>query len=105
MKTETESNLRMFLDMDESIPREEIQHFIDILNGKIDDSRDLGIIRYKRLMELTGLSHLTINRFIRLGFFDAAYVPGRTLAVGITLESYNRFLYAHHEDNWKGNRK
>ena len=105
MKTETENNLRMFMDMDSTIPREEVQHFIDILNGKISDTRDLGIIRYKRLMELTGLSHVTLNRFIQMGFFDAAHVPGRTLAVGVTVESYNRFLYTHHEDNWTRKRK
>jgi len=105
MKAETENNLRMFIDMDSTIPREEVQHFIDILNGKISDTRDLGIIRYKRLMELTGLSHLALNRYIRLGFLDAAYVPGRTLAVGVTLESYLRFIYTHHEDNWKTKRK
>lgn len=105
MKAETQSNLRILLDMDESIPREEIQHFFDILNGNISDARDLGIIRYKRLMELTGLSHITINRFIQMGFFDAAHVPGRTLAVGVTLESYNRFLLNHHEDNWGKKRK
>jgi len=105
MKAETENNLRMFIDMDSTIPREDVQHFIDILNGKISDAKDLGIIRYKKLMKLTGLCHLSVNRYIRLGFFEAAYVPGRTLAVGITLESYNRFLHDHHEDNWKGKRK
>ena len=105
MKPETESNLRMFLDLDKTIPRDVAQHFIDILNGKVCDTRDLGIIRYKKLMKLTGLSHITLNCYIKMGFLDAAYVPGRKLAVGVTLDSYNRVLYTHHEDNWKGKHK
>jgi len=105
MNSETESNLRMFLDMDNSISREIADHFIDILKGNISDARDLGFVRHKKLKQLTGLSRATLHRFIKAGFFDLAYVPGRTLAVGVTLDSYNRFLHDHHEDNWKGKRK
>jgi len=105
MKSETESNVRMFLDLDKSISPGDAQHFIDVLNGKISDARDLGIIRHKKLRQLTGLSCSSLYRFIKAGFFDPAYVPGRTLAVGITLDSYNRFLLTHHEDNWKGKHK
>lgn len=102
MKPETETKLRMIIDLDTSIPREEISHFLDILKGNISDARDLGFIRFKRVMELTGLSHASVYSYIQLGAFEPAYVPGRKLAIGITLESYNRFLHDHHEDNWKG---
>lgn len=94
MKQQTAETLKSILAFEPELSGDQIQRALEIMDRSLDpNSRPFSIIRYKEAMSLLGVSHSTLINLINKGLFTRAYGSGSKLALGITAESYNRFIH------------
>ena len=92
MKPATAKALRGFLSLDGSIDSRCLEMAVAFLSRDRDPEKDPhGVIPYTDVTRMLGVRRQTVETFVRRGWLERGYVPGRKYAAGVTRESYRRF--------------
>lgn len=95
MNNLTETTFRNILSLDPEITSEQVEKFLDALDPKRNATPLLQVIRYQEAMQLLSCSRYIIKRLIRAGYLTRVYGSGKRFGIGITAESYHRFINTH----------
>lgn len=98
MNPETENTIRSVLILDDTIPEERREIAMRIFRGEKIPSAPLPdsvrVLRFSEAAKCLNISRSTLKRYVNRGLFDRVYGCGSIHALGISLESYNRFISA-----------
>lgn len=92
MNNLTETAFRNILSLDPEITSEQVEKFLDALDPKRNATPLLQVIRYQEAMQLLSCSRYIIERLVRTGHLTRVYGSGNRFGIGITAESYHRFI-------------
>lgn len=96
MNHATEMTIRSIFAVDDSIPEEMYENTIELLRGqtasKEPHAPPPGILRFSDAAKLLNVTTWTIYTYARKGFLDRVYGSGNDKAIGVSVESYNRFI-------------
>lgn len=96
MNPKTENTIRSILTLDCTIPEKQRENAIIIFRGDkipcapLPDS--VRVLRFSEAAKRLNISRSTLKRYANRGLFDRVYGCGSIHAIGISLESYNRFI-------------
>ena len=86
--------LQNILGLDSGISDLEAREAIRILEGaNARNATTVQVIRFQEAMRLLSVSRPTLLELIRKGHLERVYGSGDKHGIGISLESYNRFIY------------
>lgn len=89
----TEAAFRNVLSLDPEITPEQTEKFLCTLDPKRADTTPLlQVIRYSEAIKLLACSRSTIKSLIRDGYLTRVYGSGTRFSIGISAESYHRFI-------------
>ena len=94
MKQQTELTVRMLLQGDATVTKEDIETAIGILNGREDAeaSEELKhVIKRKNVLKLLGIHRRTLDYYVERGYLKRVYGFGKR-ALGISRKSFLEFV-------------
>ncbi len=97
MKTETEAALRNLLVMDEEILPEDIEKAIAFLKREDKSNKVVHMIKFKDVLDLLHCDRRTLEYYIQNGYLTRVYGGGKR-AIGVSRESYVRFMTLHYSN-------
>lgn len=92
MKPITEQTIISIMNLDPEIKPEDARRALKILSGIKDDNEPYKILRYPDVAKLLHVSMSAVYYFARKGCFDKVYGGSKDKSLGITRESYQRFI-------------
>lgn len=100
MKPETKNAITNVLSLDPEIRPGWIVHAMNILaSPSIRQETSGAIIRFPEAMKMLSVTRPTLLKLIAKGQLIRIMGSGEKLGIGITAESYNRFIYNHTESS------
>ena len=98
MRPETKYAMMNVLSLDPEIRPEWVLDAMNVLaSGSIHKEKPGAIIRYPEAMRMLSVTRPTLLELIAKGQLTRVMGSGEKLGIGITAESYNRFIYNHTE--------
>lgn len=95
MTQQSEITIKSILDIDPEISVEQARRALELISGKTGDAPLLRVIRFPDAMRMLSVSRSRLYALINRGLLSRAFGSGDSRGIGITAESYNRFIDSH----------
>lgn len=98
MNIQTEALLKAILRADETVDRSLIENAMKILHGiSIGEVNPDQVLRFDEAAKLLAVTRRTITNYMERGLLTPVYGGGVKKALGISMESYNKFILERSE--------